>query len=84
MMTSYHRARTSKFRENSFTNQLTYLTVPFTFDFYLFITINILDTSLGLFSNQFWFDDVTKLRQNLEILRERFHKRITHLKVPFT
>ena len=36
------------------------------------------------FLSQFWVNDVTTLSQNLKMLRERFHKWIIHLKVPFT
>ena len=40
--------------------------------------------SLGAISSQFWVDDVIILSQIFKILRERFHKRIIYLKVPFT
>ena len=35
------------------------------------------------FSSQFWVDNITTLNQIFKILRERFHKRIIHLKVLF-
>ena len=44
--------------------------------------ISTLDTSP--FSSQSWIDDATRLSQNFMILRERFHKGIIHLGVPFT
>ena len=48
------------------------------------ITISAWDTSLGSFSSKFWIDDITTLSQNFKIFRERFHKQIIQLKVPFT
>ena len=33
---------------------------------------------------QFWDDDVTTWHLNFKISRKKFHKRIPHLKVPFT
>ena len=54
--------------------QIPHFRVPFTFDFYLSITIRTWDTSLGPLSSQFWADEVTDLSQNLKVLRERFHK----------
>ena len=61
--------------------RIPHLKFPFTFDFHLSITIS---AWAHPFSSQFWLDDVTRLSQNFEILRERFHKGIIHLKVPFT
>ena len=61
-----------------------HLIVPFTFVFHLSITISTWDTSSGLLTSQFCVNDFTTFSQNLKILRERFHKRIIYLKVPFT
>ena len=47
--------------------------MPLTCDFHLSVTITTWDISLGSFSSQLWVDDVTTMRQNLKILRERFH-----------
>ena len=66
-----------------FHKQISHLEVPFTFDFHLSIT-STWDMSLGAISSQFWVDDVIILSQIFKILRERFHKRIIYLKVPFT
>ena len=72
MMTSQHRTRILRFPENSFINE--YLTSKFLL-FFIFIF-------LSPFLHE--IDDVTTLSQNFKILRERFHKGIIYLKVPFT
>ena len=56
------------------------LTVPFTFDFHFSITISTWDTILGHFLSQFWVDDIGTC-QTFKTLRQRFHKRIIHMKV---
>ena len=57
MMTSWHGARISTFRENSFIKK--YLTSKFLLVLIFILTIRTWDISLGTFSRQLWVDDVT-------------------------
>ena len=84
MMTSQHGAWISRFWEKSFINEY------FTSKFLLLLIFIFLSQLLhevqvwALFLTQIWVNVVTTGNQNFKILRERFRKRVTHLKVFFT
>ena len=81
MMISQHGTRILRFSEN---RRIPHLKVFFTIYFYFSVIIRTRDTKLDPFSRKFCVDDVTTLSQDFKILRERFHKGIINLKVPFT
>ena len=70
--------------EKKFHKRIFHFKVSFAFDFHLSITISTWGTSLGSFLTQIWVNVVTTGNQNFKLLRERFRKRVIHLKVFFT
>ena len=77
MMASQHGARILRFPENSFINE--YLTSKF-FLLLIFIVLSPFAQEIPVW---ILFQLVTTLSQNFKVLRERFHKGIINLKVPF-